>query len=268
MYKTNNVNATLLTVASVDDDNGIHGVANSLTMTRSGIRVTEEAGKKVVGKKVGLLAFHNWDSLPIGSATMQSVDDDGLHYDAVIFQNVPDREQILEGIRAGVLAVSIGFLANEVDQNTGDIGDIDLLELSVTPVPADSKATIEQSLQLDKTTEATEPDNSDDNSDDDTDDNSDDSQDDTTLADIAAALKQLQASIDKVLTAVEPDEGDDSDNNSDDDSDSGQPGEATETLDKLQADMLSYVMTKFKLSTPVNVKPEIDMIFKNRKDDK
>lgn len=262
MHKINNVKATLLTVASVDDDNGIHGVANSLTMTRSGIRVTEEAGKKVVGKKVGLLAFHNWDSLPIGSATMQSVDDDGLHYDAVIFQNVPDREQILEGIRAGVLAVSIGFLANEVDQNNGDIGDIDLLELSVTPVPADSKATIEQSLQLDKTTEATEPDNSDDNS--------DDSQDDTTLTDIAAALKQLQASMDKVLTAVEPDEGDDSDNgnNSDDDSDSGQPGEATETLDKLQADMLSYVMTKFKLSTPVNVKPEIDMIFKNRKDDK
>lgn len=140
--------ATLITQAQTETNDGvIKGVANSLTRTRSGITVTQEAGKKVIGKKVPLLRSHDWSSIPIGQATMMSVDDDGLTYSGSIFESVSDREQILEGINAGVLSVSIGFGVGEIDENN-NIDDIDLLELSVTPVPADPKATITQSLEI------------------------------------------------------------------------------------------------------------------------
>ena len=140
--------ATLITQAKTETNDGIiKGVANSLTRTRSGITVTQEAGKKVIGKKVPLLRSHDWSSIPIGQATMMSVDDDGLTYSGSIFESVSDREQILEGINAGVLSVSIGFGVGEIDENN-NIDDIDLLELSVTPVPADPKATITQSLEI------------------------------------------------------------------------------------------------------------------------
>lgn len=140
--------ATLITQAQLESNDGkIKGVANSLTRTRSGITVTQEAGKKVVGKKVPLLLSHDWSSMPIGEATMTSVDDNGLAYSGSIFESVSNRQQILEGINAGVLSVSIGFGVGEIDENN-NIDDIDLLELSVTPVPADPKATITQSLEF------------------------------------------------------------------------------------------------------------------------
>jgi len=140
--------ATLITQAQLETNDGkIKGVANSLTRTRSGITVTQEAGKKVIGKKVPLLLSHDWSSMPIGEATMTNVDDDGLAYSGSIFESVANRQQILEGINAGVLSVSIGFGVGEIDEDN-NIDDIDLLELSVTPVPADPKATITQSLEI------------------------------------------------------------------------------------------------------------------------
>ena len=140
--------ATLITQAQTETNDGIiKGVANSLTRTRSGITVTQEAGKKVIGKKVPLLLSHDWSSMPIGEATMTSVDENGLAYSGSIFESVSNRQQILDGIHAGVLSVSIGFGVGEIDENN-NIDDIDLLELSVTPVPADPKATITQSLEI------------------------------------------------------------------------------------------------------------------------
>lgn len=120
----------------------IKGIANSLTMTRSGIRVTQDAGKSVVGQTVPLLLSHDWDKPSIGSVTMTGVDKDGLHYEGHLFENAPDRDLLLEGIEAGTNYVSIGFGVDNIDTD-GNIDSIDLLELSLTSTPADSKATAE-----------------------------------------------------------------------------------------------------------------------------
>lgn len=134
--------ATLATKVQKSDSGKIQGIANSLTMTRSGIRVTQDAAKEVVGKKVPLLLSHDWEKPSIGSITMTAVDDDGLHYEGSLFQNAPDRDLLLEGIEAGTNYVSIGFGLDNIDSE-GNIPAIDLLELSLTSVPADPKATAE-----------------------------------------------------------------------------------------------------------------------------
>ena len=210
--------ATLITQAQTETNDGtIKGVANSLTRTRSGITVTQEAGKKVIGQKVPLLLSHDWSSMPIGEATMTNVDDNGLAYSGSIFESVANRQQILDGINAGVLSVSIGFGVGEIDENN-NIDDIDLLELSVTPVPADPKATITQSLEIikqenikmaDQAPVATP---------------ADDKQ--PTIQDVLDAVSELKADLDKFIKSQEP--ADNSGN-----SDDAQPDNATESVDEL-----------------------------------
>ncbi|AFY98424.1 head maturation protease [Leuconostoc phage LN34] len=134
--------ATLATKVQKSDSGKIKGIANSLTMTRSGITVTQDAGKEVVGKTVPLLLSHDWNKPSIGSVTMTAVDDDGLHYEGSLFKNAPDRDLLLEGIEAGTNYVSIGFGVDNIDDK-GNIDSIDLLELSLTSTPADPKATAE-----------------------------------------------------------------------------------------------------------------------------
>ena len=134
--------ATLATKVQKNDSGKIQGIANSLTMTRSGITVTQDAGKEVVGKTVPLLLSHDWNKPSIGSVTMTAVDDDGLHYEGSLFKNAPDRDLLLEGIEAGTNYVSIGFGVDNIDDK-GNIDSIDLLELSLTSTPADPKATAE-----------------------------------------------------------------------------------------------------------------------------
>ena len=134
--------ATLATKVQKNDSGKIQGIANSLTMTRSGITVTQDAGKEVVGKTVPLLLSHDWNKPSIGSVTMTAVDNDGLHYEGSLFQNAPDRDLLLEGIEAGTNYVSIGFGVDNIDTE-GNIDSIDLLELSLTSTPADPKATAE-----------------------------------------------------------------------------------------------------------------------------
>ena len=90
--------AKLATKVKSSDGGKIKGIANSLTMTRSGIRVTQDAGKSVVGQTVPLLLSHDWDKPSIGSVTMTGVDKEGLHYEGHLFENAPDRELLLEGI--------------------------------------------------------------------------------------------------------------------------------------------------------------------------
>lgn len=134
--------AKLATKVKSSDGGKIKGIANSLTMTRSGIRVTESAGQSVVGQTVPLLLSHDWDKPSIGSVKMTGVDKEGLHYEGHLFQNAPDHDLLLEGIEAGTNYVSIGFGVDNIDTD-GNIDSIDLLELSLTSTPADSKATAE-----------------------------------------------------------------------------------------------------------------------------
>lgn len=141
--------AKLLTLsADVNENEHIHGIANSLTETRTGVTITEKAVKPIIGKKVPLLLSHEWDSLPIGSATMTQVGENGLEYEGEIFESAPNRDQILEGIRNGVLGVSVGLGVTERTDNN-EVTGMDLFELSITPIPADSNATVTQALQFD-----------------------------------------------------------------------------------------------------------------------
>ena len=123
------------------DSGNIKGVANSLQKARNGLTITKEALKSSVGTKVPLLLNHKWDTNPVGEVNIESLDDDGLHYTGSIFQSAPDRALLLEGIQNGVQSVSVGL--NVLKHDGPMVTDAELLELSLTPVPADANATVE-----------------------------------------------------------------------------------------------------------------------------
>lgn len=214
--------AKLLTLsADVNENEQIHGIANSLTETRTGVTITEKAVKPIIGKKVPLLLSHEWDSLPIGSATMTQVGENGLEYEGEIFESAPNRDQILEGIRNGVLGVSVGLGVTERTDNN-EVTGMDLFELSITPIPADSNATVTQALQFDDTedakTMANEPEKTEQPTE-----TPDENKNGATLDDVVSALGDIV----KAIQAV----GKSKDNSDDDDSEkpSGEPKEENET---------------------------------------
>lgn len=186
--------AKLATKVKSSDGGKIKGIANSLTMTRSGIRVTESAGQSVIGQTVPLLLSHDWDKPSIGSVKMTGVDKEGLHYEGHLFQNAPDRDLLLEGIEAGTNYVSIGFGVDNIDTD-GNIDSIDLLELSLTSTPADSKATAEVIKQaLEEKEMAEEPQNP----------SSEAPADDkeATVQDVLDAVDAFKSDVDKALKAI------------------------------------------------------------------
>lgn len=186
--------AKLATKVNSSDGGKIKGIANSLTMTRSGIRVTESAGQSVVGQTVPLLLSHDWDKPSIGSVTMTGVDKEGLHYEGHLFQNAPDHDLLLEGIEAGTNYVSIGFGVDNIDTD-GNIDSIDLLELSLTSTPADSKATAEVIKQaLEEKEMANEPQNPSSEA--------PSSDKEATVQDVLDALSAFKADVDKELKAI------------------------------------------------------------------
>lgn len=132
----------IVTESSLQKDSGnIKGVANSLHKARNGLTITKEALTSAVGTKVPLLLNHKWDTNPVGEVNIESIDDDGLHYTGSIFQSAPNRDLLLEGIQNGVQSVSVGL--NVLKHDGPMITDAELLELSLTPVPADANATVE-----------------------------------------------------------------------------------------------------------------------------
>jgi len=230
--------ATLQATSKRTTNNHIEGIANSLTTSRDGTLIAQEAAKTAIGQTVPLLLAHNWESLPIGSATMTDVDEDGLHYDGTIFEDVDNRAQILEGIGAGVLAVSVGFLANGIDES-GAVSSLDLLELSITPVPADAKASVSQELKFEQMEELEDMDK-DKEREAETQaepeapaDGDDKGTKDQTIQDVLDQLAGIQKDLEDIKNAVEPED-------SGDDSDKEDPApDKQQELDKAKALMLS-----------------------------
>lgn len=197
-YKMINV----LTESSLQKDSGnIKGVANSLQKARNGLTITKEAIQKAVGTKVPLLLNHKWDTNPIGEVNIESIDDDGLHYTGSIFKAAPDRDLLLEGIQTGVQSVSVGL---RVLKHEGTkITDAELLELSLTPVPADANATVEAFKLNNKQTE--------------NDNNQEQPQKQqatTTLTDVVNAINNLTSAV-KSLKTTDNNDNQSTDNNSD-----------------------------------------------------
>lgn len=190
----------ILTESSLQKDSGnIKGVANSLQKARNGLTITKEALKSSVGKKVPLLLNHKWDTNPVGEVNIESLDDDGLHYTGSIFQSAPDRDLLLEGIQNGVQSVSVGL--NVLKHDGPMITDAELLELSLTPVPADANATVE-AFQLNET----QSDNKNQQSE-------EKQQPSASLNDVVEAINNLTSAV-KALKSDNSDQKQESDNNS------------------------------------------------------
>lgn len=188
----------IVTESSLQKDSGnIKGVANSLHKARNGLTITKEALKSSVGTKVPLLLNHKWDTNPVGEVNIESLDDDGLHYTGSIFQSAPDRDLLLEGIQNGVQSVSVGL--NVLKHDGPMITDAELLELSLTPVPADANATVE-AFQLN--------DNKSNNN------NQPEQQPNASLNDVVIAINNLTSAV-KALNNNNSDQNKESDNNSD-----------------------------------------------------
>ena len=199
-YKMINV----LTESSLQKDSGnIKGVANSLQKARNGLTITKEAIQKAVGTKVPLLLNHKWDTNPVGEVNIESLDDDGLHYTGSIFQSAPDRDLLLEGIQNGVQSVSVGL--NVLKHDGPMITDAELLELSLTPVPADANATVE-AFQLN--------DNKSNNNNNNNNNNQSEQQPSANLNDVVEAINNLTSAV-KGLKSDNSEQKPQSDNNSD-----------------------------------------------------
>lgn len=126
---------------SVDGDLAIKGVANSLLKSRSGDQVNADSAKNVIGQTVPLLIGHDWGMLPVGMVTMDKVGDNGLEFTGKLFKTINNLEQIIDGIKSSVLSVSVGLVDGHYN-DAGQYSDFDLLELSLTPTPADSYASV------------------------------------------------------------------------------------------------------------------------------
>ena len=188
----------IVTESNLQKDSGnIKGVANSLHKARNGLTITKEALKSAIGTKVPLLLNHKWDTNPVGEVNIESLDDDGLHYTGSIFQSAPDRDLLLEGIQNGVQSVSVGL--NVLKHDGPMITDAELLELSLTPVPADASATVEA---------FTLNDNNNNNN------NQSEQQPSTNLTDVVLAINNLTSAV-KALKSDNSDQKQQSDNNSD-----------------------------------------------------
>lgn len=192
----------IVTESSLQKDSGnIKGVANSLHKARNGLTITKEALKSSVGTKVPLLLNHKWDTNPVGEVNIESLDDDGLHYTGSIFQSAPDRALLLEGIQNGVQSVSVGL--NVLKHDGPMITNAELLELSLTPVPADANATVEaftlnENQSDNKNQQPKEQ----------------QQQPTTTLKDVVDAINNLTSAV-KALKSGDNDQNQQSDNNSD-----------------------------------------------------
>lgn len=208
--------------ADVDQKSGkIKGIANSLTKARNGVTVEPSAVKQSLGVTVPLLKSHDWKGDPVGMVTVESLDDAGLHYSGEIFETAPHRDQLLESIDAGVESVSVGLRVLENDGKK--ITDAELLELSLTPVPADAGATVTTFSADDSENDDSEGDNS------------------ADLSDLVDAVNALTEAV-KALKPSDPES--ENDNKSDDKKDDANTNNDNDNV----TEALQKVYNKYKAS--------------------
>lgn len=130
----------------LDDDLAtFSGIANSNEMTRNGTYLDASENASLDGLKRPLLESHDWSGVPVGYVVF-SATDNGLEYSATLFKSAANYQQYVDSIEAGVMSVSIGFTYGTITDE-GALKDVDLLELSLTGIPADANATAHFSFE-------------------------------------------------------------------------------------------------------------------------
>lgn len=196
-FKVLKMSATVSTDDTNTDetkDVKLSGIANALQESRNGIRIASEAAQGLDGVKVPLLMSHQWESIPVGVATYGATTEEGLPFSATLFSEFDNRRQVLEALAAGVLSVSVGFGitdGHQDDEGNFVVDGVDPLELSLTAVPADPKASAEL-LALDDDQESEPSEGGEDTEDDNA----------PTWQDAAEAIKQGLANISAKLNEV------------------------------------------------------------------
>lgn len=133
----------------------IEGYANTVTKDRVGDSVLPKAFSKSLPeyqKNPVLLYQHNWD-MPIGSVPVLKIDEHGLWIRGKV-SNASDVSDIKTKIQDGTLrTLSIGYneLDSEYDETTKTkiVKELELLEISVVTIPANTEAIFRPVEQVD-----------------------------------------------------------------------------------------------------------------------
>ena len=156
LKKTDKVFYTVGTVSTKDvgeDSLYIEGYANTTEKDRMGDVIPSYVWMKGMENYIKnpiVLAYHNYEK-PIGRTEDYSVDSKGLFIRARISKAAGD---VYHLIKDGVLAAfSVGFIVKDAEYNVDAdifvIKDVDLLEISVVPVPANQDSTFSLAKSFD-----------------------------------------------------------------------------------------------------------------------
>lgn len=231
---------------SVSDDLKIKGIANSLETSRDGFKLDSKSAESNVGKVLPLLLSHNWGDIPVGKVTMEEITDNGLTFTGELYQSIDNLPLIVENIKNQTLSVSIGGIKPAGKNGADDPWEI--LELSLTPVPADSAASvsiqdlncydikniqkmIKELIDVKTNTQAVDPKDKNANPKDNA-----DNADSPTLQDVLDAVNAIAKDVTAIKTAVTKDSSDDTNDDSSDNS-------ATEALKQEIRDILKQGLT-------------------------
>ncbi len=146
-YKVKRLNVTLQDAVVTKDASGeciIAGYANTSTKDRVGDVVDPKAFEKSLPtymKNPVLLANHDWED-PIGVVTEAFVDEKGLYIKARISDTRADIKTLIREKCLRTFSIGYNELDADYDESsqTKYVKDLELLEISVVTVPANSEA--------------------------------------------------------------------------------------------------------------------------------
>lgn len=149
-----------IVIKNFDKEEGVfEGIASTDSLDRHGEIISLEALKNVAENQdnVPLFFGHSGDRDKkdiLGRMDILGVEDNGLKVKGTLAKNHPDFAFIHELLTMGALTkMSVGFLTNTEGIKKNDAGalvhnDIELVEVSLVPVPANNEATITSAKEL------------------------------------------------------------------------------------------------------------------------